>query len=407
MIKPEMAQKFIDEIVEYTEYNINIMDESGVIIASRDKHRIGTYHEAAARILRGGPECIVVEDDRTFPGVLPGINMAIVDGGRREGVVGVTGDPAHIREVAMVTRLAIEAMLKYEKQQERILLRQGRKETFLYLLTHAENANPAELRAAAAKLEYDESITRIPILCRILDNTPPEQVLQSIKTNEGHCEQDLSGTLDDSHVLVFRTLKEKNTASVFSYREEILSYLEQTLRWMKRADVRAVFYVGSAQRAFTQYIHAYRHCLWLEARAAEPVFHGGVPAADPGLPSAGKAGKAGEAGKAGKAGKAGDRVVFFRDHIAAYFYSVLPREELHRVFYHYRHQLQGEDRQQFKELACALIETNFNLTEAAKRLYIHKNTLMYRYNKVKDLFGIDPVRNASDRTFLTLLYYSL
>ena len=49
MIRPEMAQKFIDQITDYTEYNINIMDESGVIIASRSKDRIGTYHEAADR----------------------------------------------------------------------------------------------------------------------------------------------------------------------------------------------------------------------------------------------------------------------------------------------------------------------------------------------------------------------
>ena len=44
MIKPDMAQKLIDQITGYTEYNINIMDGNGVIIASRDPGRIGTYH---------------------------------------------------------------------------------------------------------------------------------------------------------------------------------------------------------------------------------------------------------------------------------------------------------------------------------------------------------------------------
>ena len=116
MIRPEMAQKFIDQITDYTEYNINIMDESGVIIASRSKDRIGTYHEAADRIVRGKEDIVVVDDDKLYPGVLPGINMAIIVNGKKEGVVGVTGSPSHIREVAMVTRLAIEAMLKYEKQ---------------------------------------------------------------------------------------------------------------------------------------------------------------------------------------------------------------------------------------------------------------------------------------------------
>ena len=125
MIRPEMAQKFIDQITDYTEYNINIMDESGVIIASRSKDRIGTYHEAADRIVRGKEDIVVVDDDKLYPGVLPGINMAIIVNGKKEGVVGVTGSPSHIREVAMVTRLAIEAMLKYEKQQENILCRPG------------------------------------------------------------------------------------------------------------------------------------------------------------------------------------------------------------------------------------------------------------------------------------------
>ena len=40
MIRPEMAKRLIDQITGYTDYNINIMDESGVIIASRDPGRV-------------------------------------------------------------------------------------------------------------------------------------------------------------------------------------------------------------------------------------------------------------------------------------------------------------------------------------------------------------------------------
>ena len=83
MIRPEMAQKFIDQVTDYTEYNINIMDESGVIIASRNPNRIGTYHEAANRIIRGSEDILVIEDDKIYPGVLPGINMAIIVNGKK------------------------------------------------------------------------------------------------------------------------------------------------------------------------------------------------------------------------------------------------------------------------------------------------------------------------------------
>ena len=378
MIRPEMAQKFIDQITEYTDYNINIMDETGVIIASRDPKRVGTYHEAADRIIRGSEEVVSVDDEKIFPGVLHGINMAIMVNGRKEGVVGVTGSPAHIREVAMITRLAIEAMLKYEKQQENLLLRQGRKENFFQLLVRVENADPNELRAAAQLLGYEESIIRVPILCRILDNTPADRILETIRSNDGHWIQDLSTILDDTHVLLFRTLRENRRGGAFSLRREILSYMNSTLRRMDRGGMKAVFFVGTPQSAFTQYIYAYRHCKWLESRYR----HLTDPAGD-------------------------DRVKFFYDKAAEYFYSVLPREELHRVFYQYGSQLQGDERKQLIDTVAALIETNFNLTEAAKALFVHKNTMMYRYNKMKDMLDIDPIRSSSDRTFLILLYHSL
>ena len=47
------------------------------------------------------------------------------------------------------------------------------------------------------------------------------------------------------------------------------------------------------------------------------------------------------------------------------------------------------------------------MTEAAKSLFIHKNTMVYRYNKIKDMLDIDPIHEASDRSFLTILYLTL
>ena len=84
MIEAELARKFIEQVTQYTEYNINIMDETGVIIASRNPERVGKYHEVADRIIHGQKDVIVISDDSTYPGVLPGINMAIILDGRKE-----------------------------------------------------------------------------------------------------------------------------------------------------------------------------------------------------------------------------------------------------------------------------------------------------------------------------------
>lgn len=36
MIDALLAKKFIERITQYTEYNVNIMDEKGIIIASKN-----------------------------------------------------------------------------------------------------------------------------------------------------------------------------------------------------------------------------------------------------------------------------------------------------------------------------------------------------------------------------------
>lgn len=393
MIEPELARRFIEQVTQYTEYNINIMNESGVIIASRDPKRVGTYHEVADRIIHGTQDMVVIRDERMFPGVLPGINMAIMHDGHKEGVVGVTGDPDKIHDVALITRMAMEAMLKYEKQQEQIRLRRSRKEHFINLLTQVEFASPSEIRGIARQLEYDETRVRVPILCRMraaghekertggksqsADQTgtkmpDPEDALEALRRGRGHWVQDFSYVMDETHLLVFKTVRVDGRRNMVDYREEIEEYLENILKWFRDRGTSAVFYVGTLQNSFSQYYYSYRHCKWLESHVRHP-----------------------------------GQIVFFTDYVREYFRTLTPQQELHRIFNVYDSEI-GEDRKkQFVEMIKALEETNYNLSETAGKLYIHKNTLVYRYNKMKDYLGVDPIAGMDGREFMSLLFLYL
>ena len=396
MIEPELARRFIEQVTQFTEYNINIMDENGLIIASRDPGRVGTYHEVADRIIKGSRDVIVIHDDRMFPGVLPGINMAIMHDGRKEGVVGVTGDPDKIRDVAMITRMAMEAMLKYEKQQEEIRLRRSRKEHFISLLTQVEFASPSEIRGIARQLEYEESMVRVPVLCRIrrfgagpgdgrngsgspggfgqsLAPLPdPQEMIDALRCGTGNSSQDLSFIMDETHILVFKTVMADRRHSFVDHRREISDYLQHILSWLQERNTAAVFYIGTLQNSFSQYYYSYRHCKWLESHVSEP-----------------------------------GEIIFFMDHLKEYFRTLVPRQELQRVFHVCESMLDKSTADQFSEMTAALEETNYNLTKAAQILYVHKNTLVYRYNNMKDYLGIDPLERSEDRTFLELLHLYL
>lgn len=395
MIEPELAHRFIEQVTQFTEYNINIMNEAGVIIASRDPKREGTYHEVADRIIHGLKDVIVIRDDKMFPGVQPGINMAIMHEGHKEGVVGVTGDPDKIHDVALITRMAMEAMLKYEKQQEQIRLQQSRMERLIGLLTQTEFASPSEIRGIARQLEYDETRVRVPILCKIreagagsvenaaggsvagaerlvMKRLDPNEALEALRRGRGHWRQDFSYVMDEKHLLVFKTVHVDGRRNLVDYREEIEEYLEYILKWFRDRGAAATFYVGTLQNSFSQYYYSYRHCKWLESHVRHP-----------------------------------GEIAFFTDYVREYFRTLTPQQELHRIFNVYENAI-GEDRKkQFVEMIRALEEANYNLSETAGKLYIHKNTLIYRYNKMKDYLGVDPLASMNGREFMSLLFMYL
>lgn len=385
MIERELAAKLIEQITQHTEYNINIMDESGIIIASRDSKRVGTYHAVAERIIHGPQDTIVIHDEKEFPGVKPGINMAIMHEGRKEGVVGVTGDPERIRDVAMITRMAMEAMLRYEKQQESIRLRKSKKEHFLTLLTQQEFADSKEIRTVARQLEYDESLVRVPILCRLRNRQKPSgnadgsgsvpdpsAALEALRRGKGHWLQDFSFVMDDTHILVFKTVKTGGKHGFTTYREEIREYLESIRKWLRGYGTEAIFFVGSFQNNFTRYYYAFRHCKWLESHVQDP-----------------------------------DEIEYFMDYVKEYFRSLIQEKELQQIFVVYKQMMGPSTCEQYTEMMKALEATNYNLSEAAKKLYIHKNTLIYRFNKMKDLLGTDPINSSMDRAFMEYLYMYL
>ncbi len=365
MIDKAFAEKFIERITRYTDYNINIMDEKGIIIASRNKKRVGQYHEIAYRLIVGTEE-LIDTTGMSYPNVLPGINMVIATGGKREGVVGVTGDPEEVRPIALMVKMAFETMLKYERQQEQQRIRANKKERFIYLLTQVEHSDPEELRRFARELGYPEETVRVPILIR-LENDAAAHVLGLLRNGFLHTHKDFSFALDSKRVLVYKTVP----AKAFSdYREMMREYLEPLQTWQRENGEAASLYIGSFQDTYPQYYYGYRHCLWLEQNVR----------AESGMP------------------------VFFYDHLGEYLRSTIPQGELQRAFYVYRSHIPEDKLHAYAEIIGTLMRTNYNFGKAAEQLFVHKNTLVYRYNGMKATLAVDPLASAEDRAFLEAFY---
>lgn len=112
------------ELVEVTSAlvggrTINIMNTDGLIVASSEHGRVGSYHQGAIEAARTGRVVNIRADqlDR-YPGAKEGCNMPLRVNGEIIGVVGIYGDPekiqdiAHLLEVYATKYFQLETMLQ-------------------------------------------------------------------------------------------------------------------------------------------------------------------------------------------------------------------------------------------------------------------------------------------------------
>lgn len=108
MIAGTTAQAIVDDIVGRLGFNVNIMDERGVITASGDRSRVGSLHEGARRVLEAGlPFSVTGAEARALHGTRAGVNLPLRLDDDIVGVVGVSGEPQDVGEIARaIVRLA-------------------------------------------------------------------------------------------------------------------------------------------------------------------------------------------------------------------------------------------------------------------------------------------------------------
>ena len=99
ILTAELAQDIVSRTMRIIPFNVNVMDAQGAILGSGDAGRLGQLHDGALLALA---QRRTVEIDEATAGKLhssrPGINLPLQVDGRIAGVVGLTGQPAQVRQ---------------------------------------------------------------------------------------------------------------------------------------------------------------------------------------------------------------------------------------------------------------------------------------------------------------------
>ncbi len=372
-----MAAAFLRKLGEKLDYNVNIMNRDGIIIASRDPARVGSYHAAARHLLESGAaEERIRPDDRLPEGTKPGLNLPLSVREQVLGVVGVTGDPSEVEGIAYAIKTSLESMIELEALRESTMSRRSRKSLLMAYLLYEEQAPEAELLGLADKLGYDPALPRAAILLYLPPGKSAEDALAAAKAKGVHDSQDIASAAPDGSLLVFRRLGSPRSDSgghgaqglIAAYRQDIRSYCRALAA---AADLPALrCFAGTPQRDFSRYRGSYRQAQWLAKHEAA-------------LASA----------HDGAAGNSAEPAFLF-DHIHEYLVSLAPQGALDDALATVAAAIPRELTRTMSESVAALEASGFNIKEAAARLGIHRNTLAARFERLSGFFGADPRSDA-------------
>ncbi|MCM3706040.1 MULTISPECIES: CdaR family transcriptional regulator [Cytobacillus] len=341
----ELAQEIVERTMKILNKNINVMNEDGIIIGSGEKERINQVHDGALLVLKKGESVEIDEKSAAvLNGAKPGINLPIQFNKQIIGVVGITGEPEQIRNYAELVKMAAELVLEQSFLLERTQWKQRLQGEIVNLLISEESINESWLEERAGFLGYDLKIPRTAIVLKLPEElgNKYQKLINTIHFELGN--QDLTGVTFNDEIVILKA----------GGRSELISSIKRIASLSKR---KAVIGIGSTSENSNGLKTSFRHARQLALIG---------PDIQPGV----------------------DYYSYDEYWLEAEI-STLSLKETNTLSFYDR--LMKQDKK--GELAQTLdvfLKEGGDLGKIAERLFVHRNTLRYRLDKITELTGKDP-----------------
>lgn len=385
IITTALAQQIIDKIAPMVQQNINIMDSTGKLIGSGQKSRINTYHQGAKDAIdRGEFVEIYPQDLEQYPGSLPGLNWPIVLGSQIVGVVGVSGHPDLVRDTARLVKMVTELILERELLIEEFKSHSHLLEQFFQLLLSENIAeNHSQITKLAALLRFDLALPRIAAVINIRPLL--EDAFQHYGSNDlvfSRKKESLTAYMKASPIV--------NAEDIFIFRENELIFLkffptdtdaELFEQWgsafvqllnKHEPEIPLHVGIGSLATAPQQYHLSYKEALFTLENTSHNIKVNSI---------------------------------FNFDILASYLVKEPGAAGSCSAFKTLQQRLTKKIDQKYDMLHTIriLLENNLNVTVTAKNLFIHRNTLVFRLEKLQQLTGLSPNQSLNHAILCKIL----
>ena len=380
IIPRKQMQKIVEELEGTIQKNINIMDETGCIIASSDLSRIGTYHSGAQRVIRQKLDELVISDADEYAGAKNGINLPIIIEEKIVGVVGITGEKEEVQILGKIIQKMTKILImdSYQNIQKKNMENMRNNFLFSWLFGNDDSGESEEnLQLRGQLLGIDIDFDRVVVVFGVIEkklhaqpkDAEDEQRLydQVIREIKRCLKKEANHPVCQIGTKIIGFFHSSDQQEILMYAQEIIYNVEKQYSCQLYAGVGAV---GTnrleIRRSYREADTACNLAMRLKNKKIKVYSDVDIELL---LENISKQ----------------DRELFVK-----------------RIF----KDCEEEETVRWVQLLRCYSENNGSITKTAEDLYIHKNTLQYCLSKLKEATGYDP-RNIVESIplYIAMLIY--
>lgn len=366
----KIVQPFIATLEEALHYKVTITDTNGYIVGSSDPARLNQFHPSAYEILceRQPIESWDIATDSYVnvpEGVQLGYGERVIYDGECIGLIGLVGAPEEIKQSIKTAQLVLQLMLDRKKASDELKLISKDKKAFLLRLLQGQYGSPEWIKERADTYKIDLSRPRYVLTVQInlekFDEKSPLELSQIKETMHRAIrsiffeQEDLLYEYDTGETVLLTAGKHLDASQRRRQIEKAAVRLYAELR--EQCKVSALIGVSEECGDYT------------------------------GIPLALRQGRM--AAEIGAKTENGEGLYFYSQmrlgRIVASFSpeirQILQRDILSKLLENHADSL--------LETLFSYFEMNGNVSQTAEKLFIHRNTLQYRFRKIKEITGFD------------------
>lgn len=359
-ISSVIAQEIVIQLKDVIKHQINFINSKGIIIASTDSTRIGTTHEGAQIVLKTKVP-LLIDEDNIYKGTKPGINMPIQIDNKVIGVIGITGDRSKVEKNGTIIKKMAEILIREDVIKNISVKKHDRSRFIIHNILYYQLNKPYD--TLTDSFYYDYTLAHIPAVGAFehLFDYSYEDVYRLI--------QSYSSEIDDFIYVIVNQKLYLFIRNIPSFQiNNILNTIAN--RISKYFNVPFYFGVGpeshSLEQANESFEYASNALEWNKARLKQSYY-------------------------------------YFSDMDLGLLMTTMDKKRIRLLKNKVLSNIPQNEYKDLRRVFMIYGETNKSIQRSADKLFIHKNSLQYRLEKICRYTGYDPKR-LNDYVILYLAF---